>query len=177
MEVTASNGRLILKEYPFIKRFMNDSVHWFKVERVDLDLMQSIPYTAWYSVLGIKSDYRSLAYYVFGRDGTLLATVKQADASRAAPFSLLSPKTWPRRIVPGETVGSAIDKLDEPNEVVFVVEVINIPSHYVEAAFIDTHISEWTSIVLHKLPARCLFSQYITELHNKFRKKIRAELV
>ena len=167
MKMAASNIDLILAEYPFLRPFVDQTLRRIKVSRIDLALLRQVPFTWEHNKSpGIRTwtDDQSVTYHLVDLEGKVITTVLQTDViDNPLPLSW-SPKTWGKRNIEGERVGDALEKLDDPDKVVYIVE---IRYHQDGSNWLDKHYGPSTGITLHKLPGGVTTSDHVANLQRE----------
>jgi hypothetical protein len=185
-KVTGFTARVkaFFSEFPFLDRYMRPENLWEvpKVSRFNLDLVDQKGHTKEYLDLLSKGDYGSWSglrnnwglshqFFLIDANGQELKAVEPSDVAveDATPcYSSLScwkklafwftPKDcWERRSEKkGETIQDSILGLDDPNRVMYVLEIVN-RSLYVS----------WPPqlcVTIHKIPKGRSFSEWINDL-------------
>ena len=173
MKMVASNIDLILAEYPFLQPFVDRTLRRIKVSKIDLNLLRQVPFTWEYCDFpGMRTwgDDESANYHLVDLEGRVIATVLQNDISRHLEnFNFFSLKTWFEKVperedIEGERVGDALERLDDTDKVVYIVE---IRYHKDGSNWLDKHYGPATGITLHKLPKSFTMSAHVANLQRE----------
>ena len=135
--IVASNSELITEEYPFMRRFVDkfpqDLEKTIRVRRIDEWLLDRVPYTSRHrhnSTDFFNHGHRNRweAIVLLGDDGNEIACVRQDDVTGYFMNSLLSIANLLRsQKIKGEQVKHAINRLEEPNSVKYILEILVLP--------------------------------------------------
>jgi len=112
----------------------------------------------------------STRFVLIGADGEELYEVKQYDSIRPK-FSLWRPGTWLRQDVKDETVYEAIQKLDDSIRVGYVIEITGVlPLPHQANPYLGFEV------ILHKVPSRRSFSDWLTQIREVAREELQSEV-
>jgi hypothetical protein len=149
------------REFPFVGRYVKKTDRFRprpQVLRVDLDLLDRIPFTERWAG-GYFPGF--LRFLLISADGSEVGEVRQSDKVRRR-FSIWHAGTWCRHETQGETVYEAIQRLADPDRVAAILEIEE------KTIFIE--------VTLHKVPVGCSFSEWIAKIHETAEKELHGEL-
>lgn len=152
---------VFLQEFPFLKRYIEVSwpIEKPKVRRIDQHLLSRSPWTmalVYSKNRELGSVATGLRFLLIGSDGQELGEVKQQDAVKTK-FSFRQPSTWisallgVKHVVEGETVSDALMRLEDLNQVVYVLEI--------ESCFERGELTH--SMRIHKVPSGKKMSEMV----------------
>ncbi len=142
------------KEFPFLKKYIEVNLLGEKprVERVDLELLDSYPYTAkWYMKYESSVSVGSERFFLFDSEGRNLGKVEQKDFKKFYFFKTGN--------ISGETVYQALQRLENPEKVKYIV---GIKDFLDPDKWKDTIIK--TYMIVYKTPAGIPFSQWLSQI-------------
>lgn len=154
-----------LNEFTFLRRYVKKEnvIKRPKVQRIDLDLMDRRSCTNLSQ--RTASRYGSNRFLIIGVNGEELGETKPDDYLNNFSFWHIS--TWFSGLtcITGETIHQTIQKLNNPDQVKFILELDN--------AF---NMCGYTTIVLHKVPAGRSFSDWLDQIQKIAQDELQKEL-
>ncbi len=159
--------RAFLEEFPFLARYV-DARRLDKrptVQRIDLDLLDRC-----------GSDKEALSgtlrFLLIGVAGEELIETSPSRVSRVK-FNFWHPNTWFSGWVDGETVYEAIQRLDNPDRVKYVLEIEDAWGRCRRQDFDPDY---GLRITLYKVPSGRSFSEWLTQIREIARDELQGEL-
>ncbi len=162
-----------LEEFPFLERYVVKVERFSErptVQRVDLDLMDRYGWTDVWTRRNRYGEMGSVRFLLIGNDGQELGEAKPHNVVRSK-FSLWRPSTWFREDVSGETVYEAIQKLDDPNRVHYVLEINDMWDRRP-----DFDPDYGLKVTLHKVPSGRSLSDWLAQIQEIAKGELRGEL-
>ena len=161
-----------MDEFPFVRALVRN-INWIEdnptVKRVDLDLMDQSGHTWPFWRNRGSYNMENKRFYLIDRNGNQLAAVK--------PYDAVKPPGWFRstREVKGETIMEAIEKLSNPDDVGFILEIADRYGRDDDS----TWFLDWEAgvrITVYKPPKGRSFSQWLNEIPQVAKEQLQKEL-
>lgn len=164
--------RALFEEFPFVKRYLVN-VNWLNgkpsIQRVDLELIDRWAWTGSWSAQNDDCRIDSHHYYLIDHSGNELAQVKPYNACEKRWFQK-------RKIITGETVAEAIDKLEDPNNISCILEITD---RYGREDPRNSRLDStmWgLNVTIHKVPTGRTFRQWMEEIPLIAQEQLKKEL-
>ena len=159
-EKTARAARFaaFMKEFPFIERYWKPTpkdIEYEKgipeVQRVDLDLMDHVGCSSAWGITG--QHYCGEVRFIFiADDGTELGEARPKDVLKES-IKLLRPSTWSTHFTEGERVLEALQRLPDPDQIAYILQVGTYGYSFQNPA-----------VIVHKIPKGWKFSDWINKI-------------
>ena len=184
-EALAARVAAFIQEFPFLKRYVKQLNRFSKrpvVQRIDLDLMDRVGWTNEWANKNLQHGENK--FVLLGRDGRELGQALQTRVCRSEAatqnkivriIDLVGEAVFGAGTVTlvGETVGEAIRKLEDPDQVAFVMEIwdwLGYPSESLDAP-------NWgVEVTLYKVPSGRSLTDWLAHLQQVAEEELRGEL-
>lgn len=175
-EALYARVKAFIKEFAFVGRYVRLGSLDKRpvVQRIDLDLLDRKGWTDVWISRNRYAGFRDIRFLLIGANGEELRRVRQLNVVRPA-FRLLDMNTWFCQDVEGETVYEAIQQLDDPDQVHYVLEVKDLwGGARGKGSFGDPDFG--VEVILHKVPSGRSFSNWLVQIRDVADNEFRGEL-
>ena len=155
-----------LSKFPFCKKYINPK--WMDkiptVKRIDLDLMDQVPYTGAYHAIWSGKDYdlKSKKFVLISSDGSELE-VTPTDVQQKSDSKWWNILSWGLEVTKGKSIYETITELGCANEIVYILEITDNFGRNLNEDY-KNQINYGLVLTIHKTPKNYQFQEWIDKI-------------